>query len=214
MFDMISSREHRRWWYAAIAAAAVGSAVWFHRDQAPYPYSQRLLLDVPLPWLSNRALRRALCLRGDERVVEIGPGTGLQSLAVASWLGGGGGILVVIDIQDVMLRHVTARARRRQRDLAAVQADALRLPLADGSVDVAYAVTAIGETGDVVGVLTELGRTLVPDGRVVVGEFTFDRHGVPLNALERAAEAAGLRLAGYAGNRFAYLAELRRSSSP
>lgn len=204
------SRSRR--WRATMAAAAVaiGSAVWFCRDQAPYPYSQRVLLNIPLPWLTNRSLRRVLALRGHETVVEIGPGTGLQSVAVASWLADHGGRLIVIDIQDAMLKHVTARTRRRRLDVVAVQADALRLPLAEASVDVAYAITAIGETGDVAAALAELERTLAPNGRIVVGEFTFDRHGVRFGTLARAAHRAKLHVSRRSGNRLAYTAELRR----
>ena len=96
---------------AAAGALAVGAAAAAAvlTDKAPYPYAQRHLLDIPLPLLTCRRLDVLLQPRPGERVLEIGPGTGLQSLHVAPQLGAGGE-LAIVDVQQQMLDHVMARA--------------------------------------------------------------------------------------------------------
>jgi ubiquinone/menaquinone biosynthesis C-methylase UbiE len=62
------------------------------------------MLDKELPLLTRERLCEVLASRPDERILEIGPGTGLFSVPVARGLGPGG-TLDVFDIQQVMLDH-------------------------------------------------------------------------------------------------------------
>src|ERR1700730_6557055 len=94
---------------ASAVAAAAATAAWWYTDSAPYPYAQRRLLDLPLPFLTNRRLDALLGIRPGERVLEIGPGTALQALQVAGLLGSEGR-LDIIDVQAEMLEHVLRRA--------------------------------------------------------------------------------------------------------
>ena len=75
-----------RWAVAAGAGAALAAA-WWLGDTAPYPYAQRGFLDVPLPFLTADRMDAVLRPRPAERMLEIGPGTGLQSLHVAPQVG-------------------------------------------------------------------------------------------------------------------------------
>jgi ubiquinone/menaquinone biosynthesis C-methylase UbiE len=189
----------------ALAAAAGAAAVL--TDQAPYPYAQRRLLDIPLPLLSGRRLDVLLQPQPGQRVLEIGPGTGLQSLHVAPALGADGE-LAIVDVQQQMLDHVMARAARRSiGNISPQLASAEALPFPDGHFDAAYLVTVLGEIPEPLAALTELRRVLKPAGRLVIGEFA-DRHHLTLTTLTRLANEAGLHLRRRTGVPLAYYALL------
>jgi ubiquinone/menaquinone biosynthesis C-methylase UbiE len=197
---------------AGAGLAAAAAAAWWLADSAPYPYAQRALLDLPLPFLTNRRLDALLAPRPAERVLEIGPGTGLQALHVARQLGPSGR-LDVVDVQQAMLDCVMRRADARDiGGIVPARADARQLPFADDSFDAAYLVTALGEIPDPLAALRELRRVLRPGGRLVVGEF-FDRHYVPLVTLLRYANVSGFEPAMHLGTPVAYLARLRPVSA-
>ncbi|PZS26583.1 MAG: methyltransferase [Pseudonocardiales bacterium] len=189
---------------ASAGALAAGAAVLL-TDRAPYPSGQRRLLDVPLPLLTRRRLDALLQPRAGEHMLEIGPGTGLQSLHVAPQLGVGGQ-LSIVDVQEQMLAHVLGRAEERSiANITAHQADARALPFTDAQFDAAYLVTVLGEIPGRLAAMTELRRVLKPGGRLVVGEFA-DRHHVTLATLVRLANDAGLHLVRRSGVPLAYYA--------
>ena len=196
-----------RWWTAGAVAVAAVVSVWWS-DEAPYPYAQRLLLDFPLPFLTSACIDKVLTPRPGEKMLEIGPGTGLQSIHVAPQLGRDGQ-LDVLDIQPQMLEHVSGRARRRGiTNIVTNMSDARELPFGDETFDAIYLVCALGEIPEPERVLREVVRVLAPDGRVVIGEF-FDRHWISLGRLQRLAEASGLHLDLRRGSTMAYLARFR-----
>jgi ubiquinone/menaquinone biosynthesis C-methylase UbiE len=190
----------------ALAACAACAAVVL-TDEAPYPYAQRRLLDLPLPFLGVSRLDALLQPRPGERMLEIGPGTGLQSLHVAPQLADGGE-LVIVDVQQQMLDHVMDRAARRSiGNISPRLASAEELPFPDAHFDAAYLVTVLGEIPRPLAALAELRRVLKPGGRLVVGEFA-DRHHLTLITLTRLANEAGLNFRRRTGVPFAYYALL------
>jgi len=202
MSHTVLTKPAVRWTVAAGAVAA--GALWFG-DKAPYPYAQHKLLDLPLPYLTANRLDAVLQPRPGERILEVGPGTGLQSLHVAPQLGPDGR-LDVLDIQPEMLDHVMRRAEQSGlANITPTRADARELPFPDDTFDAMYLVTALGEIPERERVLAEAVRVLAPGGRLVVGEF-FDRHWIPFGTLHRLADASGLHLATRLGSTFAYLA--------
>jgi ubiquinone/menaquinone biosynthesis C-methylase UbiE len=191
-----------------LTAGAAGVAALLG-DKAPYPYALRHLLDIPLPLLTGRRLEVLLQPRPGERVLEIGPGTGLQSLHVAPRLGADGQ-LAIVDIQQQMLDHVMARAARHSIDnISPHLAGADALPFPGEHFDAAYLVTVLGEIPQPQAALAELRRVLKPGGPLVIGEFA-DRHHVTLPTLIRMANDAGLSFRRRTGIPFAYYALLAR----
>jgi len=187
------------------AAVAAGGTLAWVTDRAPYPYSQRWILDLPLPLLSPARLAAVLAARPGQRVLEIGPGTGLQALHVAPLLAPGGR-LDILDVQPKMLAHVTRRARARGIDnIVAHHGEASALPFPDATFDAAYLVTVLGEIPNRRLALHELRRVLRPHARLVIGEFV-DRHHVTLTTLTRDANSAGLHFTGRTGVPLAYYA--------
>ena len=193
---------------AAAGLAAVAAGAWWFTDKAPYPYAQRRLLDVQLPFLATADLDQILQPRPGERMLELGPGTGLQTLHIAPRLGPEGR-LDIVDIQQEMLDHVMSRAAEKAPGIVHPhRADARELPFEDRTFDAVYLVTALGEIPEPERVLAAAARVLKPGGRLVVGEF-FDRHWIPFGRLHRLADAQGLHLTARRGPSVAYLARFR-----
>jgi ubiquinone/menaquinone biosynthesis C-methylase UbiE len=147
-----------------------------------------------------------------ERVLEVGPGTGYYSLAVAAALDGG--TLDIFDISQEFLDNVTRTARDRGiENITATQGDARPLPYSDDRLDAAFLVAVLGEIPDQDAALRELARVLRPGGRLVVGESlaSGDPHAVPFGKLRRRAENAGFALERRQGGPLAYFARFRVS---
>jgi demethylmenaquinone methyltransferase/2-methoxy-6-polyprenyl-1,4-benzoquinol methylase len=80
-----------------------------------------------------------------------------------------GARVVVADLSFEMIRVGTTRVGG---DIDWVVADALRLPLADGSVDAATIAFGLRNLGDTAAGLTELLRVVRPGGQLAVLEFS------------------------------------------
>lgn len=141
----------------------------------------------------------------DDRVIEIGFGTGLavaMSAARATR-----GHVAGIDRSDVMLRQATRRNRSaiRAGRVALQQGDATRLPFADASATRALAVNSLQFWSSPEAGLREIARVLAPGGRLVlaqrarkldVGRYDRSRFGMTdddLASLARILERVGFQ---------------------
>jgi SAM-dependent methyltransferase len=98
------------------------------------------------------------------RVLEVGCG----SAPCARWLAAQGAQVVGLDLSAGMLRHAVHAARDSGISVPLVQADAARLPFADGSIDLACsAFGAVPFVADSAAVMREVARVLRSDGRWV-----------------------------------------------
>jgi SAM-dependent methyltransferase len=185
---------------------------WARTHPSPFPYSQRLLLEIR-PYVTLARLRRLLEPRPGERLLEVGPGIGHDAVSVAEAVGPHGS-LDVLDAQQEMLERLMRRARERGvANITPTRGDAGRLPYPDATFDGAYLVTVLGEVADQAAALRELSRVLKPDGHLVVGELALDPHFVSLRALRSRAEAAGFHLERRTGVPvLAYLARFSKHS--
>jgi ubiquinone/menaquinone biosynthesis C-methylase UbiE len=190
-----------------LGAGAVATWAWRERrTPSACPYGQRVVLDLPRPFLRRRDLLRLLAPAPGEQVLEVGPGTGYYTLAVAHCLEPGGRI-DTLDLQPKMLDETMRRAAERGiSNVVPTEGNAHELPYLDATFDAAFLVATLGEIPDKGLALRELRRVLKPGGRLVVGEGQPDPHMVPIRDLREKARAAGLRYEWHHGGRFGYLA--------
>lgn len=187
-------------------AAAAAARTWARHDPTPMPYAMRWILFAPRPYQSPRRLKAILALRGGERLLEIGPGTGAHALPIAASLGPDG-IVDVLDIQKEMLDHLMRLAARSGiANIVATLGDARKLPYPDAAFDGAYLISVLGEIPDSDAALRELRRVLKPSGGLVIGEVFVDPDFIPLAELLRRAGKAGFSFERRTGLPLAYLA--------
>lgn len=122
------------------------------------------------------ALRDAVCARAqprpDDRVVDLGAGTGLIALALAPSVAE----VAAVDISEQMLAQLDAHAAADGiENVRGVVADLRALPLEDESVTLAVSNYAFHhlERADKELALSEVRRVLVPGGRLVVCDMMF-----------------------------------------
>ena len=194
----------------AAAAGVVGFAWWWRRNPSACPYNQRFWVQAPHPFITRERLMATLAPKPDERILEIGPGTGYYTLDVARALQPTGS-LDIFDLQQEMLDHTMAQAGEAGLDnLVPQQGNAEKLPHDEASFDGAYLVTVLGEIPDRAAALRELHRVLKPGGRLVVGELFGDPHMVTLRRLQTEARDAGFRYQAHSGPKFGFFARFRR----
>jgi demethylmenaquinone methyltransferase/2-methoxy-6-polyprenyl-1,4-benzoquinol methylase len=105
------------------------------------------------------------------RVLDVATGTGDLALALARRVGPGGEVLGS-DFSEKMLARARAKAATVAVPPRFEWGDALDLPYADDSFDVATVGFAVRNFADLPRGLAELVRVVRPGGRVVVLEFT------------------------------------------
>lgn len=175
-----------------------------------FPYFLRAIIQVPRPLLTARGLVAILGPTPGERVLELGPGTGYYTAAVAERLVPAGA-LDVLDVRQRFLDHTMAKIQRRGiANVVPTLGDGASLPYPDAEFDAAFLVTVLGEIPDPDAALREMRRVLKPEGRLVVGEIIIDPDFTTTRWLTRHASAAGLVLERRAGNPLAYFARFSR----
>jgi len=106
-------------------------------------------------------LERLLPLRGDERVVDVGTGTGALAFAVAPRARE----VVAVDSDPTMLARARATA---PANVEQVEADAQRLPFADGAFDVAASLRTLHHVRRPELAVAELVRVTRAGGTILV----------------------------------------------
>jgi ubiquinone/menaquinone biosynthesis C-methylase UbiE len=142
-------------------------------------------------------------------VLEIGCGPGVV-LESAAGLRGPGAALHAIDVQPEMVARAHARLRAAGiRDVPVTAADAATIPYPDGSFDLVYMMTVIGELPDPDRVMAEIRRVLEPGGVFAVTEQVLDPHYTTPASVRRLCERGGLRFESTDGGRFEQVSRFR-----
>ena len=176
----------------------------------PHTMAKRLLHPLRGLILSPSRLVARLNLRPDSRVLELGPGPGYFSPALARALPEGR--LIMVDIQQEMLDLAKERLDKEGVDNVEFrQGDATAIPAEDGTFDAAVVVSMLGEVPDRRAGLVELRRVLRPNGLLSVTEHKVrDPDFIPRNELTKEVEAAGFKASVSQGGLFTYTANFVR----
>jgi SAM-dependent methyltransferase len=121
-------------------------------------------------------------------VLDVASGTGLATRAAARY-GIDGLRHICLDLSSGQLRH----GRAAFPAAMALCADAGRIPLATGSVDLVLCASSAGYFADLPSVLAEFARVLRPGGRLAMQTWAADADGVT-RMLRDAARRSGIVL--------------------
>ena len=142
------------------------TAGWRLERSAPEAYEAYLVPPMFAPW-AERLVDRA-GVGAEDRVLDVGCGTGVVARRAASRVGEGGAV-VGLDANERMLDVAEAAAAESVSPIEWRPGDAAELPFADGAFDVALCQQALQFVPDPEAALSEVRRVLAPGGRVAVG---------------------------------------------
>lgn len=152
----------------------------------------RLFTNLLLSPLYRRYVRQ-MGLRGDERVLDYGSGSGAAARHLARLLEAGGGRLTCMDVSS-RWQAVLRRVLRAYPDVEYLLGDVRAMGLAAGSFDVVLVHWVLHDVPPWDGptIVAELARLLRPSGRLFLREPTGKRHGMPAAQARELFVAAGL----------------------
>jgi ubiquinone/menaquinone biosynthesis C-methylase UbiE len=154
------------------------------------------------------ALFTVLGPKVDERILEVGAGSGCYALEVAEAVAPGGTVDIVDGLPDRLDDAMRAARERGLDNVSPTLGDGRYLPFGDAWFDAAYMMAALGDVPDQPAALAELSRVLCPGGRLVIGELHGDPHRIDPARLRQSAALAGLRIVRRFDRRSGYVALL------
>ena len=121
----------------------------------------------------RRAVLEMLAMRPGESVLDIGTGPGFLAAEIAVAAGPTGQVCG-IDISDSMLALARARVPTDQAPVELRHGEAVRIPYADASFDIAVSTQVLEYVADIATALSEIQRVLRPGGRVLILDTDWD----------------------------------------
>jgi ubiquinone/menaquinone biosynthesis C-methylase UbiE len=175
------------------------------------PHQLAFLLELGLRRfiLSPERLVERLELEEAARVLELGPGPGYFSRAVARRVPRG--YLLLVDLQSEMLRKARGKlARSGLRNVGFVQANGAALPVSSSAWDCVFLVAVLGEVSDARSCLREIYRVLRPGGLLSLTEQPGDPDFIALPDARGLVESVGFRSEKVYGGGKNYTASFRK----
>jgi ubiquinone/menaquinone biosynthesis C-methylase UbiE len=153
---------------------------------------QRFLTNPLLGPLYGRYVDQ-MGLRGDERVLDYGSGSGAAARHLAKRLEEGGGRLTCMDV-SVRWQAAVRKVLRRRSNVDFLCGDVRDLGLPAASFDVVLVHWMLHDVPpwDRPSIVAELAQLLRPGGRLYSREPTGDKHGLPAALVREAFASAGL----------------------
>jgi arsenite methyltransferase len=109
------------------------------------------------------------------RVLDLGSGAGTDSLVAAQMVGSEGRVTGIDMTPEMLAKARAAAAEMGATNVEFVEAEAERLPFADGSFDVVISNGVIDLIPDKDAVFSELSRVLAPGGRIQIADVTIQK---------------------------------------
>jgi len=184
-----------------------------HFHHVPIPTFAAQLIDNPI---RRRFIQRPevvaerMHLKTGMIVVEIGPGKGSHTIAIAEKVMPGG-MVYAVDIQESVVERLRKRVEREGiTNIHPRVDDAYNLSFGDGSVDRVVTIACLPEIPEPVRVLKECHRILKTDGLVCLSEIFPDPDYPRRKTEKRWADEAGFELEEEFGNWFIYQLNFRK----
>lgn len=141
------------------------TAGWQLEQSAPEAYERYLVPAMFAPWAER--LIDEVDLESDDRVLDVGCGTGIVARRVADRVGGAGTV-VGLDINEKMLEVAETTAAESRLEVEWRHGDATDLPFSDGTFDVVLCQQALQFVTEPPTAFQEMHRVLSPGGRIAV----------------------------------------------
>jgi ubiquinone/menaquinone biosynthesis C-methylase UbiE len=158
----------------------------------------------------TRTTLERLNFQPGQRILEIGPGPGRLLIPGAKRILPGGEA-VGIDIQQGMVDRLKIRVEKEGiTNLMVILGDATLQHVPDGTFDLVFLCTVLGEIPDRAAALTRCNRALKPGGVLSITEMFGDPHYQSRSTVRRLAEAAGFQPRAVHGSWARYTADFVR----
>ncbi|MDP4093479.1 MAG: class I SAM-dependent methyltransferase [Bacillota bacterium] len=155
-----------------------------------------------------------LGLKGSEKILDFGSGSGAGSKHLAKLLAKGGGQLTCVDISSILVNKAKKRMRKYNNvDYKVGKLEELDIP--SNSHDAIYIFYVLHDVDKDLrqGIVKELFRILKDDGKLYIGEPHKKNHGMPASEIRDLMKEAGFEELQYNDLKSVYKAVFMKSNT-